>query len=331
MKIFCLIFIIVICISNLFAQVNIDSGLLAYYPFNGDANDESGNENHGIINGPVLTMDRFGNDSSAYEFDGSSSYISIPNSQTLQSPSNELSQVAWINIYSWSLVGTQFGPILMKSNTGTNAFQYRMSVGSTGVNTAINNWSNAVTISDTLNFNEWYMIASTLKDDTIKAYVNGVFIGEGTLTGPISPDSSPLEIGRDVPGVTEIFHGKIDDVRIYNRALKQQEIDSLFKVNPTSINITDLDIPMVFELNQNYPNPFNPSTNISYSILKSDYISLKVYDNLGKEVRTIFNDYQNRGTYSIDFNASGLSSGIYYYTLHGSKKFSETKKMLLLR
>ena len=155
----CLIAVIFFCFGNLFAQVNLDSGLVAFYPFQGNANDESGNGNNGTVMGAIPTTDRFGIDSAAYEFDGTSSYITVPSSPSLESPDTALTQAAWIYLYGWSLVGQQgVGPIIMKSNSGNNAFQYRLSIGVDGINTAINNWNNAVLIPDTLNFNEWYFI-----------------------------------------------------------------------------------------------------------------------------------------------------------------------------
>ncbi len=77
-KFFLLTATAVIAYGNLLAQVNLDSGLVAYYPFNGNAKDESGNGNNGSVFGATLTMDRFGNDRSAYEFNGTDNYISYP-------------------------------------------------------------------------------------------------------------------------------------------------------------------------------------------------------------------------------------------------------------
>jgi hypothetical protein len=326
-----IITIIIIFFGNLCAQVNLDSGLVAHYPFNGNANDESGNDNHGTVMGAVLTSDRFGSDNSAYEFDGMASYITIGSSPTLESPSTELTQGAWIDIHAWSLVGQQnVGPITMKSNSGSNAFQYRLSVAFDGINTAINNWNNAVIILDTLNFNEWYFIVTTLKNDTVKTYVNGNFIGEGTLTGPINPDTRPLEIGRDVPGDTEVFNGKLDDIRIYNRALNEVEIDSLYNEGVTSVDEINFIIPHTFELYQNYPNPFNPSTTIEYQIPEISFVTLKVYDVLGNEIETLINEEKPIGTHTIEFDATNLPSGIYFYKLQ-IPNFTQTKKMILLK
>jgi len=80
----------------------------------------------------------------------------------------------------------------------------------------------------------------------------------------------------------------------------------------------------------NFPNPFNPTTNISYSLAEDGYVSLKVYNILGKEVATLVNEVKPAGNYSVLFNASNLPSGVYIYTLQTSGQ-SLTRKMLLLR
>ncbi len=98
------------------------------------------------------------------------------------------------------------------------------------------------------------------------------------------------------------------------------------------IGITQLSsvVPDKFILEQNYPNPFNPSTSINYQLRSSNFVSLKVFDIMGKEVATLVNQKQNAGSYSVDFNAGNLSSGIYYYSLE-TDGFTETKKMMLLK
>jgi hypothetical protein len=103
-----------------------------------------------------------------------------------------------------------------------------------------------------------------------------------------------------------------------------------FTVNPTGIENTSNNIPTTYSLKQNYPNPFNPVTRINYDIPKHGFVSLKVYDILGKEVRTLVNDIKSAGTYSIDFNGAELPSGIYFYRLEANA-FSETKRMILIK
>jgi hypothetical protein len=91
-----------------------------------------------------------------------------------------------------------------------------------------------------------------------------------------------------------------------------------------------------FNLNQNYPNPFNPSTTISYSVPKSQFIELKVYNLLGQLVTTLVNKQQNAGNYSVTFNANKLASGVYVYSLtasseDGSSSFNSVKKMIVMK
>ena len=85
-----------------------------------------------------------------------------------------------------------------------------------------------------------------------------------------------------------------------------------------------------FELHQNYPNPFNPSTNLEFGISDLRFVSLKIYDLLGKEVTTLVNEVLDPGTYKYTFDASDLSSGIYYYKME-AEGFSETKRMTVLK
>ncbi len=88
--------------------------------------------------------------------------------------------------------------------------------------------------------------------------------------------------------------------------------------------------PGEFRLYQNYPNPFNPSTTISFTLPKDGFISLKIYNSLGEEVKTIEQNYLARGSHTINFDASNLSSGVYYYRLNAGT-YSAVKKMILLK
>lgn len=91
-----------------------------------------------------------------------------------------------------------------------------------------------------------------------------------------------------------------------------------------------------YKLYQNYPNPFNPTTKIGYNLLKNSFVTLKIYDVLGKELRTIVSGNQTAGSKEIEFNASDLSSGIYFYTIEATEQgsgniFNDTKKMILVK
>ena len=103
------------------------------------------------------------------------------------------------------------------------------------------------------------------------------------------------------------------------------------KYNSVFTSVEQIDqLPNGFALSQNYPNPFNPSTKINFSIPQRDYVSLKVYNVLGQQVAELINKNMETGTYSVDFNASNLPSGVYVYTLSaGSTKLSN--KMMLIK
>ncbi|OYV84749.1 MAG: hypothetical protein B7Z63_06465 [Ignavibacteriae bacterium 37-53-5] len=89
-------------------------------------------------------------------------------------------------------------------------------------------------------------------------------------------------------------------------------------------------MPKAFSLSQNYPNPFNPSAIISYQLPTNSFVTLKLYDVLGKEVETLVNERQSAGSYSVRFNGVNLPSGVYFYRLEAGS-YHDTKKFLLLK
>ncbi len=100
---------------------------------------------------------------------------------------------------------------------------------------------------------------------------------------------------------------------------------------PTFIGIQQISsVVKDFSLAQNYPNPFNPVTKINFSIPNNEYVSLRVYDMLGREVSVLVNGQLTAGEYQADFNAVGLSSGMYYYSLRAGE-YVDTKKMVLVK
>ena len=92
----------------------------------------------------------------------------------------------------------------------------------------------------------------------------------------------------------------------------------------------ELNVPTVYELYQNYPNPFNPTTMIKYAIPKTSKVSLTLFTILGEEMATLVNEEKTAGNYEVEFNASNLPSGVYFYRLQAGS-FVETKKMILLK
>jgi len=89
--------------------------------------------------------------------------------------------------------------------------------------------------------------------------------------------------------------------------------------------------PAEYQLNQNYPNPFNPATNFGFRIADFGFVTLKIYDLLGREVATLVDEEKPAGSYNVEFDASGLSSGVYIYRLKAGSNFIATKKFMLLK
>ncbi len=106
--------------------------------------------------------------------------------------------------------------------------------------------------------------------------------------------------------------------------------DTLY-IHGLTVDVNDkLEIPAEYSLSQNYPNPFNPNTKISYSIASMGRVTLKIYNILGREISTLVNEEKPAGKYEVNFNASSLASGVYFYQLKASD-YIQTKKMLLLK
>lgn len=115
---------------------------------------------------------------------------------------------------------------------------------------------------------------------------------------------------------------------IYLYRLKQIDTDGSYEYSD-EIEIT-VNKPTEFSLLQNFPNPFNPTTKIKYSISSSAKITIKVFDVLGREIKTLLDEYKDTGTYEIEFDGSELTSGLYFYKIISGNK-TETRKMMLVR
>jgi hypothetical protein len=115
----------------------------------------------------------------------------------------------------------------------------------------------------------------------------------------------------------------------YKYRLKQIDNNGNYEYFELS-GVVDVGVPAKFDLSQNYPNPFNPVTNINFDIPQSGLVSLKIYDILGREVSTLINEIKDAGYYTITFDASKLSSGVYFYRLT-SGGFSSVKRLVVLK
>ncbi|MCX6165176.1 MAG: T9SS type A sorting domain-containing protein, partial [Ignavibacteriae bacterium] len=137
-------------------------------------------------------------------------------------------------------------------------------------------------------------------------------------TGNLKILATRLGFSRDSVNVNVTSTSNIDSINFYLYRLY---------VGIKQINST---IPSEYRLFQNYPNPFNPSTNIRYQITNNGFVSLKVFDALGREIETLVNEKQPEGTYEAIFDGRNLPSGIYFYRLQ-TDNFTETKRMVFLK
>jgi len=127
------------------------------------------------------------------------------------------------------------------------------------------------------------------------------------------------------------FIGMLDDVRMYDVCLTDQEIKDIYDdtftvLRPTANN----NIPKTFNLSQNYPNPFNPETKISFSLTTNNHTSLTVHNALGQVISTLINEELRAGIYQVSFNAGDLPSGLYFYEIR-SGEFTQAHKMILAK
>lgn len=142
--------------------------------------------------------------------------------------------------------------------------------------------------------------------------------------------------------VTEVYQVWADHLGLmeeqgvgqYHMVLRGCVIDSVLYGDTTTITDVEeepLDMSVAeYKLSQNYPNPFNPSTIINYSVKDAGLVKIKVFDILGSEVATLVNENKSAGTYTVEFNAANLPSGVYIYTLQVNG-FTSSKKMLLMK
>ncbi len=151
-----------------------------------------------------------------------------------------------------------------------------------------------------------------------------------------------MKTATTIPNVSNNYV-KVDNLKLgtyYWRALSRTNNGSVsayssigsFKTGGLTNVPEEQTVPAAYELSQNYPNPFNPETIIGYQLPVNSYVTLKIYDILGREVATLVNQMQNAGNYKVGFNSNQfhLSSGIYFYRIHADK-FVQSKKMILLK
>lgn len=154
----------------------------------------------------------------------------------------------------------------------------------------------------------------------------------GSAVNLTIPNITPSTSGTVSSGASEVTTTLIPGLRTLV-GLAQGGVDRVYVVDLGTfsiISVNSTETPKEYQLSQNYPNPFNPTTNISFALAKSGYMSLKVYNSMGQEVKTLTSGVLNAGSYTVNFDGTGLSSGIYFYKLQ-SEGFTSVKKMMLVK
>ena len=331
--------------GNLFGQVNLDSCLIAYYPFNGNANDESGNNNHGTIIEASLSSDRFDSSESAYAFDGIDDYIDIGLLKEL-SGVFEISISIWINKFSSDRNEGFIGKWYTSSENNNVFLLYNCEQSYVNYPRFVLKFNDEskgrVETKNKAPVGEWFHLVGVWRsyDGFMGIYMDGTLEGSNTFGKGkclYYHDSYTTRIGHwgcPSQGGNRFLLGKLDDIRIYKRALTEDEIKVLYNER-TSINATEFYLPQDFQLCQNYPNPFNPETSISFQAPKTSRVTIEVFNLLGQHIRTLVDEKKNPGSYQIMWNGlddqgQALSSGVYLYKMRAGD-FTAMKKMVLVR
>ncbi|MFC1483446.1 LamG-like jellyroll fold domain-containing protein [Candidatus Neomarinimicrobiota bacterium] len=298
---------------------------VAYYPFKGNAADESGLDNHGTVHGATLVADRFGNSASAYYFNGSTDNISVPVSTSLNFQ-NAISISFWLN--PADLPTREAYPI----SHGSWENRWKISIGNKKIRWTVksNTGTKDLDSQTTIATGNWYHVVGIYDGTNFDLYLDGALSAHSTFSGSISTTAIDLMIGQERPDVTGYsFNGVLDDIRIYDYAITATDVLHLYD-EIVVIDDDQLSIPAHFALSRIYPNPFNPQTTIQYQIKTPGDVTLEIFDLRGRKVVTLVSQYQQTGYYSVTWDARNASSGIYFCRLQAdgliaTKKFTRLK------
>lgn len=211
---------------------SLSAGLFANYKFDGDANDVSGKGNNGTINGgATFTTDRFGQANKAINFDGVDDHVNVPNTNTL-SGFNELTMSVWVN-YNQT-IGT-LGAIITKWYQQLGRDTYWMGInGSTNKVGAYtnNDVSTPFESPNSVPINTWNHVIFTHNSSGDKLFINGILVASNNISGTILSSTQNLLIGADsnLGTLWRFYKGKMDDVKLYNRALSPLEVIQLYEL-----------------------------------------------------------------------------------------------------
>jgi len=314
-----IILCILICNTSIFAQSVPTNGLVGWYPFTGNANDMSGAGNNGIVVGASLTTDRFGNNNSAYYFNGITNHISIPNN-FFDIGWNGFTISCWLNTSNLSNPnnGNQSQPIFNSRPHNGIALDFNW-----GSSNKYSLWANSnpssggwdifsdASSNSSVTTNTWNNMVLVKNGTTYYLYINGVL--DKTYTNSTATPSylCKMVIGQtDSTVSTETFFGKLDDFGMWNRALTTNEITQVFQ-STTSIKNSVSSNQMKI-----YPNPSNDILNFELGKL-NQRTEIKITNVIGEEVRKEFAEVNQE---KAQMDISSLTNGIYFVTLTNGKE-----------
>ncbi|MGC8898566.1 MAG: LamG-like jellyroll fold domain-containing protein [Bacteroidota bacterium] len=304
--------------------------LIAFYPFDGNANDASGTGNNGVLYRVIPDTDRFGKANAAFFFDGGSSNITVPST-----PSLNFTRAMTVNFWM-----VKDGPIsheeyIISHGSWQNRWKVSLTTDSKirftiRTNNPLNNGINDLDSDHRISPATLYNITLLYDGLGMEIYLNGDLDAYSPWTGDILQTSYPLMIGQQLPNVFDYnFRGTLDDIRVYDYPLSPPDIRSLFAGAPSTTQGPS-NLPNSYSLEQNYPNPFNASTVIRFSIYKKSHVFLEVDDILGRTVSILLDREVQPGKYTVSFDGSRLSSGVYICKFEAANYIS-TIKMLLVK
>ena len=304
--------------------------LICYYPFSGNANDESGNNNNGVVNNAVLTTDRHGTPNSAYLFDGTTSSIDVANNSGLNFQN-------YITINFWMKISQFFNREQYPISHGSWQNRWKVSISNGRLRWTIKT-NNGVTDLDSetpLSLNTLYNFTVLYDGSYMEIYFNGQLDAFKQWTGTILQTTNALTIGQDLPGDnTYNFSGVLDDIRIFDYPLLPDTIKQFYDIATGIKDNNNNTIPTTSLIYQNYPNPFNGQTNIKFQITTATKVRLEIFNIIGQRIAILVDDYRSPGYYTVHWNArdmtgNKLSSGVYFVRLSAGN-YSQARKMILL-
>ncbi|MEM7039985.1 MAG: LamG-like jellyroll fold domain-containing protein, partial [Bacteroidota bacterium] len=216
------------------AQAPQESGLIAYFPMDGTANDESAYANHGVIHGGVFPdKDMNGFTCGALNFNGTDGYISVPNTAVLSEPTKKLSVVLWVRVDErCNDQDRDWFTIICKSDQAATSaaspqYRFQASTMTVSINTEFSEFSEK---EFEFEFGTWFQLAMIYDGREVRLYKDARLVSNYPYTGRFQANNMDLEIGRDMPGRPEYFCGAMDELRIYNRNLSISELETLMRV-----------------------------------------------------------------------------------------------------